>query len=381
MSLMVPRRHLEDERPSVINDELARELSAAAAKEFTGAIEVLDRATRNRARVYLYEGGLYAIDLEGYPPSVFARLRTAGVFAKRSSQELAILANLDVPDAAVMTHAVDAGWLTIEMLAGVHQELLLASLGSVLALPKVKTRPRKGLTTAEFCTMPLPVEPLFDTVRMRADRMQGTWSMLAPGTEPGQATLARTLVPADGAAATAELTALARGIDSGTCLDAVASSLGFTRAEAVHVASGLVRAGMARVVADPPEHAEPSRYLVPEAFGSHQVVPVVPARVPPLQKKSPTPTPTQVPSERAMQLPTVPPARPVSSTRVIDDVEEREVGLERARADVQRLHTELQVCVRAEQEAINATAEVSQRLRDARVTLANLEMTEGAGIL
>ena len=66
MSLMVSRRHLEDERPSVINDELARELSVAGAKGFTGALEVLDRVTRNRARVYLYEGGLYAIDLEGY---------------------------------------------------------------------------------------------------------------------------------------------------------------------------------------------------------------------------------------------------------------------------------------------------------------------------
>jgi hypothetical protein len=66
--------------------------------------------------------------------------------------------------------------------------------------------------------------------------------------------------------------------------------------------------------------------------------------------------------------------------RPVGEVEERERGLESARADVARLHTELQACVRAEQEAINATAEVSQRLRDARVILATLEMTESVGL-
>lgn len=385
MSLMAPRRHVEDSSAAVINDELASELSTLGAKGFTGAVEVLDRGTRNRARIFLYDGGLYAIDLEGYPRSVFGRLRTSGAFASRTATELTALAGLDVPDPAVITHAVDAGWVSIDELANVHQELLLASLGAVLALAKVKMRPRKGQTSAEFCTLPLPVDPLFDTVRMRSDRLQGTWAMLAPAVAPGQAVLSRTLVPLDRTALTPEVLALAGAVDGECSLDAIAHVLGLTRAEVVHVASALIRSGMARVEVDVPEAPEPDYYLVPEAFGSHRVVPVVPERVPALKQAPakpaepvvPAPAPVLAVVPPAIAPPTLPTTLPL---RPVGEVEERERGLDSARADVARLHTELQACVRAEQEAINATAEVSQRLRDARVILATLEMTESVGL-
>ncbi len=383
MSLMAPRRHADDGQAAIVNDELASELSALAAKEFTGALEVLDRGTRNRARLFLYDGGLYAIDLDGYPRAVFARLQTSGIFETRSTTELVALAGLDVPDPAAITHAVESGWLTIDALANVHQELLLASLGAVLALPKAKTRPRKGQTSAEFCTLPLPIDPLFDTVRMRADRLQGTWAMLAPGTAPGQAVLSRTLMPLDRTALTPEVAALANAVDGARSLDVIAYVLGLTRAEVVHVASVLVRSGMARVEVDAPDAAEPEHCLVPESFGSHRVVPVVPERLPALKQKPTKPVLVEVPVAAATEsLPMATPASLPTSLplRPVGDVDERERGLESARADVARLHHELQACVRAEQEAINATAEVSQRLRDARVILATLEMTESVGL-
>lgn len=385
MSLMAPRRHADETQSAAINEELVSELSTLGAKAFTGAVEVLDRGTRNRARLFLYDGGLYAVDLEGYPRAVFARLRTAGLLAPRSAAELTALAGLDIPDPTVITHAIDRQWISIDDLANVHQELLLASLGAVLVLPKVKTRPRKGQTSAEFCTLPLPVDPLFDTVRMRADRLQGTWAMLAPGAAPGHAVLSRTLVPLDRTALSPEVTALAGAVDGTRSLDVIAHALGLTRAEVVHVASALIRSGMARVEIDVPEATEPAHYLVPEAFGSHRVVPVVPERVPQLKQKPPTPVVVEPPVESAVLQAVVPTALPTAlpmalPLRPIGDVDERERGLENARADVTRLHTELQACVRAEQEAINATAEVSQRLRDARVTLASLEMAESVGL-
>jgi len=60
----------------------------------------------------------------------------------------------------------------------------------------------------------------------------------------------------------------------------------------------------------------------------------------------------------------------------MDDVPLRERRLEEARAEVTRLLGHLQDAVRAEQEAINRTAEVSQRLREARAAVARIEIDE-----
>lgn len=359
MSPMTRRRPLAEDQANTVNRELADELSAAGAKAFTGAIEVIDRGTRNRARLYLYEGGVYAVDLEGYQRPVYARLRSSGAFALRSDAELAVLAGLDVPDPAALAQAVDNGWLSVEALAGVHQELLLAALGGVLALAKVKTRPREGETTARFCTLPLPVDPLFETVRIRARRLQGTWAILAPGTPAGTAVLSRTPTALDACVAPIELPAMARELDGRRSLDEVAWSLGFTRAEAAHVAAALINSGLARVEVDAPAAPAPAHHLVPESFGARGVEPVGPVRMLPLHSVPEPPAPVPVPADRSC-----------------DDGDERVV--ERARAEVERLHTEFQAAVRMEQEAINHTADMSDRLRDARVTLATLEMAEAA---
>lgn len=354
----------DDEQAAHVNLELVGELVAAGAKSMTGSIEVSDKVTKVQARMFLYEGGLYAIDLGGYARPVFARLRSSGIFATRNGNELAVLTRLDIPDPLAVAQAVGRGWLTIEALANVHQEMLLAALGAVLTLPKAKARTRKGQTSSRFCTLPLPVETLVDTVRMRADRLHSTWSMLSPDAAAGASVLRHTPSPLVERTSSPEVSAMAQEVDGVRGLDAVAHALGFSRAEAVHVASVLVRSGLALVDADAIEQPSPTQYLVPEAFGTHRITPVAPIEAERVPLPSPqASTPTSAPT-------TVLPLRPV------DDVGDRERRLESLRPGVARLQEELQACVRAEQEAINQTAEASERLRAARVTLAHMEVAE-----
>lgn len=374
MSMLTPRQSgqsghsSDDEQATHVNLDLAGELLAAGAKSMTGSIEVSDKGAKVQARLFLYEGGLYAIDLDGYARPVFARLRSSGILAPRNDNELAVLARLDIPDPQAVAQAVGKGWVTIEALANVHQEMLLAALGAVLALPKAKARSRKGQTSSRFCTLPLPVDTLVDTLRMRADRLQGTWSMLSPNAAAGDSILRHTPSPLVERTSSPEVSAMAQEVDGVRSLDAVAHALGFSRAEAVHVASALVRSGLARVDADALAQPTPTQYLVPEAFGTHRITPVAP--IEPERVPAPGPEVSSPASVRATVLP----------VRPVDDVGDRERRLMSLRRDVARLHEELHACVRAEQEAINKTAEASERLRAARVTLAQLEMAEAVPV-
>lgn len=368
MTMLGPRDSADDGRTRQVNHDLVHELLAAGARSITGSIEVTDKSTKAQARLFLYQGGLYSIDLAGYSPPVFARLRSSGIFSTRTDAELALLARFDMPDPDAVAHAVGTGWVSIDVLANVHQELLLAALGAVLALPKAKVSIRTGPTSSRFCTMPLPGETLVDTIRMRADRLQGTWSMIAPDTEAGESVLRQSPSPVADQGTSAEVAAMAREIDGIRTLDAVAHALGFTRAEAVHVASALIRSGFARVDVEVPPQPVPPQYLVPEAFATHRLV--QPVRLP---APVPAPAPPSSAPEAAPARSAVPPVRPVE-----DDAgdRERERRLKNLRRDIARLQEELQACVRAEQESIDRTAEVSVRLRDARVTLAQLETVE-----
>ncbi len=355
MSLLAPRRHVDEAARPVHNADLLSALAQATRRSLTGALEVTDRETSSVARLYIYEGGLYAVDLGGYRCRVYARLQCSGAFANRSTAELALLTGLDAPNPQAVASAVQQGWLSADGLAGVHREFALAGLGAALTLGKVKIRERRGQTTSQFCTLPLPLDSVLAAVQMRADRMVETWSTVAPGSEPGSATLVRTGVSNGRGTLPNEMRALESAIDGMRSLDELAWSLGFTRAEAVHVASILIGVGAVRIEVPGPQHTLPDYHLVPESFGSRPVddraAPVV----------APLATVTALDSRRIAP---------------IDDVAEREQRLIRARAEVERLQAELQRSLRAEQAAINHAAEVGQQLREARVAVARIEIAE-----
>lgn len=344
----MPRRHVDQSPHRILNAEVTTALTAAGRRSFTGAIEVYDRVTRSAASLYLYDGGLYAVHLEGYRSRVFARLTCSGAFASRSTAELAVLTGLDLPNPQAIATSVQQGWVSAEVLAGVHREFMLAALGSVLNLKRAKVREHRTRTTSHFCTLPLPIAPVVSAVQMRAERMAQTWSGVAPGHEPGSVVLVRTGVPHPRGALATEVRAMESAIDGVRTLDELAWELGLTRAEAVHVASILISASAARLDVLAAPRPLMSHHLVPESFGllaiQASVVAVVPAVVAP----------------RAGLV----------------DVVEREQRLTSASAEVQRLQLELQRSMRAEQAAINHASEVGQLLRAARVDLARIEIAE-----
>ncbi|MHB8796793.1 MAG: hypothetical protein ACYC90_15225 [Candidatus Nanopelagicales bacterium] len=330
----------------VVNPELSGVLRTAAAKAFTGSIDVTDPATRGTARLFLYEGGLYAVELPGYAPPVLARL--------------------GVSDAPAAEAAIAAGAVSIEALAGIHQEFVIAGLGAVLALPRARTHLRKAETTARFCTLPLPVGSLLHLVRMRADRLAGTWGMLAPNANPAT-TVARRGPAAGSVAPAGEAVMLLEAVDGIRTVDGVAAAAGFTRAEAVHLASALVHSGHLALADEPVAGPAGGPLLVPEEFGTRVPDPVV-LPVPAARSAGPSRSPA-VPA---------PPAWPAPVEGLVDDLSERQDladldPVDAARAAVIALVEELQDALRTEQAAVQRAAEVSRRLRDARAVVDRLE--------
>jgi hypothetical protein len=175
--------------------------------------------------------------------------------------------------------AVEQSWLTADALAGLHQEYLVAGLGAVTVLAKVKIRLRKGESTKDFCTMPLPVEPLFDALRMRAGRLAAGWAAITAEGTPSTVALESRQVAPPADMTLPEFTSLTAAVDGRTSLDEVAYGLGLTRAEAVHMSMLLVRAGVLHVSATPAILRRSDRLLVPEAFGQYVPGPAAAAAV------------------------------------------------------------------------------------------------------
>jgi hypothetical protein len=250
-----------------LNPEIVRELQSASRKKFTGVIEVVDKPTGSTALLYLFEGGIYAVDLQDYTPRVADRLLSAGTIDEDKRKWLFAQLGPDPRHLGAGPLAVQEGWLSAESLATVHQEYLLASLGAVLARPKVRMKQRKGESTSDFCTLPLPIEPLFETMRMRAGRLATGWGALEAAGDPSNVALSNRGVPIPDDLALPEFAALAAEANGHRSVDVLADELGFTLAEITHMAMLLVRAGVLRVSPEATSGWEAGRLPVPEAFG------------------------------------------------------------------------------------------------------------------
>lgn len=342
----------------VVNADVVDALERAAASGLTGVVEISDRAHKGDARVYLYEGGVYAVDLDGYEPPVAARLDAAGRFDDLDPDERAMLAALPDPDAMAGAVAVERGWIPADALAQVHQEFVLAAAGAVLTVTRARTRVRAGETTDRVCTLPLPVTSLVEAVRLRTRRLVDTWAMIDVVHAPGRGVLRRTDQTLQGAFSVGEVGLLAAELDGVRALDVAASSLGLTRAEAVYLASLLLNAGIAAVEPDADPAAASGALMVPEEFGSRSAPKV--ARPAPPTPPERQPVPAQAPEPPASGAPPLRPLDPLAA----------------ARAEVSACQDELLACIRAEHEAIARTAEASRALEEARARLAAVEGAE-----
>jgi len=262
------RRSAPDEHGAA--DLVTTALMQAAAEHFTGELRVSVSEPAGTAHLYLLDGALYSLLLDGYPADPLARLVTGG--------------HLEPSDAALISQGDDAesagverGLFSVEAVAAVHAELLLAAVGAVIAGSAASLERHPGVVTSRLCSIPVAVSDVLAAVPLRAERLASTWALVSTTAGPDRLVLDRVDPGVEMASPLAESRALASALDGQRTLDAVAASLGLTRAEAVHLAASLVAVGATHAVADagqdPQGQARQPALLVPEAFGQTHLLP------------------------------------------------------------------------------------------------------------
>ncbi len=247
---------------------LVRALEEIQLNSATGRLTVLT-ATGGRAHLYVFEGDLYAVDLDGYQPPIDRRLHSGALLDTGRLAELAA----DQPDSSPASRArlaVERGWVAVEALGSIHQEFVLAAFGSVMQANVVSTSFADGAATGEVCALPVALDVLVEAVAIRQARLGEDWARLlgstaSPDEGSAQECVLRgtnALLPLD--CQLPEFAALVSSCDGSTSLAQVAFESGYTLAEAVHLAHALSVRGVVAIVDAPVPSA--SELLVPEDF-------------------------------------------------------------------------------------------------------------------
>lgn len=231
----------------------------------TGVVTVSALDSDSVVRVYLFQGRVYAAHVDDFEPRIAERMLAGGRITPAQRDAL-----LTQPNGQAGRFAESQGWISIDDLALLHQEYLLAALGAALEASSTSIDFEPGPTTDRLCTLPLDWEPLESTLGMRTTRTAETWTELRVWASPRTVTFESTGAEIPDALRIPEVIAVMSALDEPRTLDDVAHSLGLTRAEAVHIAAACVRAGLLRVaktlqlVEVFPDGVE--RLLVPEQF-------------------------------------------------------------------------------------------------------------------
>lgn len=252
-----------------LNDRIVADLRSAGASGRTGALVVTDHATGQAARLFLFEGGLYAVELEQFAPDVAARLRASGVSTPHLDESANMRAGAEL---------LRGGRIDLEHVRRVHQEFVLAQAGAVLLLRKARSEFASDAVTDLVCTLPIPVDDVVEAVRMRQERLDDDWSAIASDAQVQALRLADggaqglALAPTGAALAVGrqlpEFAAFLGQCNGRQSIDEVARACGFTRAEAVHLARVLIADGVVAAIRPPSTVATRSGLAVPEAFAA-----------------------------------------------------------------------------------------------------------------
>ena len=270
----------------VVNKDVQAALTKAAKSSWSGSIEIVDRVHGCTAHVYFHEGGVYSVQADDFRANIAARLVTAGVITPAQADHAR---TVDSP----ATWLVENGLVDVDSVGALHQEYLLAALGAVMELPKVKIKTHKGQTTATLCTMPLTMQALAQTLDLRHSRYVSTAAMLHPEGSPGSLVLEDAGADLPAEVSIPEIRVFRGKVAPGRTIDDIAGASGLTRAEAVHLAWLLVSTGVVSVLGHGTAGVDPHQWTVPEEFGSRALEPM-PERKPvaaPVAAPAPAPVP------------------------------------------------------------------------------------------
>lgn len=288
----------------VVNKDVQAALTKAAKSSWSGSVEIVDRVHGCTAHVYFHEGGVYSVQADGFRANIAARLVTAGVITPAQADHAR---TVDSP----ATWLVENGLVDVDSVGALHQEYLLAALGAVMELPKVKIKTHKGQTTATLCTMPLTMQALAQTLDLRHSRYVSTAAMLHPEGNPGSLVLEDAGADLPAEVNIPEIRVFRGKVAPGRTIDDIAGASGLTRAEAVHLAWLLVSTSVVSVLGHGTAGVDPHQWTAPEEFGSRALEPM-PERKPVV---APVAAPAPAPEAAVDQQPVIADA-PVQPTAV-----------------------------------------------------------------
>ena len=251
----------------VVNKDVQAALTKAAKSSWSGSVEIVDRVHGCTAHVYFHEGGVYSVQADGFRANIAARLVTAGVITPAQADHAR---TVDSP----ATWLVENGLVDVDSVGALHQEYLLAALGAVMELPKVKIKTHKGQTTATLCTMPLTMQALAQTLDLRHSRYVSTAAMLHPEGNPGSLVLEDAGADLPAEVNIPEIRVFRGKVAPGRTIDDIAGASGLTRAEAVHLAWLLVSTSVVSVLGHGTAGVDPHQWTAPEEFGSRALEPM-----------------------------------------------------------------------------------------------------------
>jgi hypothetical protein len=246
------------------NVQLAKVMRSESKKGWTGRLVATDPTTGTSATIYMYEGGVYSVQVEDFTPQLTNRMIAAGILDDARIGELSASVDKSQRDHEVGRFAVNRDWLPIDVLASFHAEYLLAGLGAALSMPKSKVQVDALETTDQLCTLPTPVDDLIAAVDLREERSQRIWNGVAPGSTTRETVLRQLNAHADICSASPEVTAFMKAVDGINTVDEIAGSCGFTRAEAIVITAALIAGGAVAIAGRKPVQGT----HVPEDFAT-----------------------------------------------------------------------------------------------------------------
>ena len=232
------------------------------APDFTGAVVI--SASGDRGCIYLLNGEIYAAEVEGFSPLPIQRLVTSGALNAAEATELL---TQDHPTET----AVQQGFVSIDELATVHQEFVLACVGAILAAKDAIAQFVAGTLTDQVCTIPLPITDVLAAIEVRERRLNETWARVTASCAPDDAVFGAVSDSCLPAGSLPELPALAGAFNGRDSLDVVAGQLGLTRAEGVHLVAMLLESTATQLLPGC-DLGQQNELPVPEAFGQAQRV-------------------------------------------------------------------------------------------------------------
>ncbi|CAB4931960.1 MAG: hypothetical protein F2836_03750 [Actinobacteria bacterium] len=223
------------------------ELRARAKAGWTGRLTVSDRAGRELADLYIFEGDLYSVQMRDHQPHLFTRLVAAGIIDGERQRECDSAGAPGARDEFIGRYAVEHGWLPVERLAEFHSEYLLAGLSAVREASGVSIADEPGAMTNVRCALPSPVADVIASVELRTERSRNVWVGVGASAGPRETVLAWRGVRGVAPFVAPELAAFAAEVDGVRSVDELADSCGFTRAEAEFLTAALVNDGLVEV--------------------------------------------------------------------------------------------------------------------------------------